>query len=287
MTESLYEAGLRHLRHPVRPLFSIVAFIFHTGAFTRVDDVLAQLPERIETESACYDEVARHLEPYLPELRQLEPRQRRADTHTPLVLDADGTPLGAMAATGALLAQRILEKELERINSLLCGAHACTLCCTGPTATMRQHYFAIPLREGEEALFDVPEWQGSGSSAPETTPLEAMAEGLERAEGRAVLIRHRQGRSLVLPRHGRCPALDDTGRCGIYQQRPLVCRRPQIFPYLLEEQEAAPAEERPVFLVRNALLAVMDCPYVQRLREEIARYAAASELELVFRRNKA
>ncbi len=287
MTESLYEAGLRHLRHPVRPLFSIVAFIFHTGAFTRVDEVLAQLPERIETESACYDEVVRHLEPYLPELRQLELWQREADAHAPLVLDADGTPLGAMAATSALLAQRILEKELERINSLLCGAHTCTLCCTGPTAGMRQHYFAIPLRRAEEALFEVPEWRGSGSPAPEAASLEAMAEGLGAAEGKAVLIRHRQGRSLVLPRYGRCPALDNAGRCGIYQGRPLVCRRPQIFPYLLEEQETAPAEERPVFIVRNALLAVMDCPYVQRLQEEIARYAAASELELVFRQNKA
>ena len=31
----------------------------------------------------------------------------------------------------------------------------------------------------------------------------------------------------------------------------------------------------------------MDCPYVQQLQHDIALYAAASELELVFRRNKA
>ena len=41
------------------------------------------------------------------------------------------------------------------------------------------------------------------------------------------------------------------------------------------------------FRLRNTLLAVMDCPYVQELQDVIALYAAASELELIFRRNKA
>lgn len=291
MGESRYEAGLQGLRHPVRPLVSIVAFILHTGAFIGVEEVLDQLPESIETESACYKEARRHLEPYLPELRQLTCRHSETEAIRPLVLDGGGTPLGTRAAEEALLTQRILEKELEGINSLLCGAHSCTLCCAGPDATMRQHYFTIPLQEGEEALFQgfgLAEYRGGREAGAETARLEAIADTLETTGvEEAVLIRHRQGRSLVLPRHSRCPALDDAGRCRIYERRPLVCRRPQIFPYLLEEQELSPVETRQVFIQRDTLLAVMDCPYVQRLQEEIARYAAASELELIFRRNKA
>lgn len=291
MVESRYEPGLQGLRHPVRPLVSIVAFILHTGAFTGVEEVLDQLPERIETESACYNGARRYLEPYLPELRQLACRCSEAEAAMPLVLDGDGTPLGTRAAGEALLGQRILEKELEGINSLLCGAHSCTLCCTGPDATMRQHYFTIPLQAGEEALFQefgLSEYRGGEEAGAEKGSLAAIADTLETAGvEEAVLIRHRLGRSLVLPRHSRCPALDGAGRCRIYERRPQVCRRPQIFPYLLEEQECSPAEKGPVFILRDTLLAVMDCPYVQRLQEEIARYAAASELELVFRRNKA
>ncbi len=81
--------------------------------------------------------------------------------------------------------------------------------------------------------------------------------------------------------------LDGKGRCSIYDNRPQVCRKPQIFPYLLEKEQGHRADGRPVFRLRNTLLAVMDCPYVQQLQHDIALYAAASELELVFRRNKA
>ena len=40
-------------------------------------------------------------------------------------------------------------------------------------------------------------------------------------------------------------------------------------------------------VLRQSLLAVVDCPYVRQLQEEIAAYAAACELEMVFRHNKA
>ena len=39
--------------------------------------------------------------------------------------------------------------------------------------------------------------------------------------------------------------------------------------------------------IRRSLLAVLDCPYVRLLQDEIATFAAASELDLVFRHNKA
>jgi hypothetical protein len=50
-----------------------------------------------------------------------------------------------------------------------------------------------------------------------------------------------------------------------------------------------PVEEAqpPAFRLRQTLLAVVDCPYVQLLQDEIAAYAAACELEMLFRHNKA
>jgi hypothetical protein len=38
--------------------------------------------------------------------------------------------------------------------------------------------------------------------------------------------------------------------------------------------------------LRRTLLAIIDCPYVEVLQEEIAAYAAACELNLVIKRNK-
>ena len=98
-----------------------------------------------------------------------------------------------------------------------------------------------------------------------------------------VLIHWRRGWSLILPQESRCPNLEDSGRCLVYPDRPDVCRRPQIFPYVLE-----PVEHRgqPAFRLRQSLLGVIDCPYVQQLQDEIAAFAAACELEMVFRHNK-
>ena len=38
--------------------------------------------------------------------------------------------------------------------------------------------------------------------------------------------------------------------------------------------------------IRQSLLAVVDCPYVQELQDEIVEYAAASELHLLLKQNK-
>lgn len=287
MSESIHEAGLRLLRHPVRPLLSIVEFILLTGGFATVEEVLALLPESIETETAHYKNARRYLQPYVGELERCHNGIADQGFGIPIVLDGDGEPVDSAAAKRALLAQQILEKELEAINSLLCGAHTCTLCCTGPDAAMQQEYFDIPLQAGEETLFPDLGWLQSGQANAATQELDVLAVTWQKAQSGAVLARHRQGTSLVLARLGRCPALDGQGRCSIYAKRPKVCRKPQIFPYLLEQEQGCGPEGRPVYRLRNTLLAVMDCPYVQQLQDDIALYAAASELELVFRHNKA
>ena len=71
----------------------------------------------------------------------------------------------------------------------------------------------------------------------------------------------------------------------IYEKRPIVCRRPQVFPYILEPIEPNERGE-PVYRIRNSVLAITDCPYVRELQQEIARYVAACELELVLSQNK-
>lgn len=83
-----------------------------------------------------------------------------------------------------------------------------------------------------------------------------------------------------------CPNLESqTGRCTVYIDRPKVCRRPQIFSYILEPVTGEDGEIIAQRL-RRTLLAIIDCPYVEVLQEEIAAYAAACELNLVIKRNK-
>ena len=276
MFPSPRETALHILRHPVRPLVAIAEFLLYTGGCASADEVLAELPESVETASASYSPACDFLAPYRPELELLAAGPTAWPGVLPEVLDAEGQPLDDFAVLGLLLGQQVLAKELEQVNSLLCGAERCTLCCTGPDAAMRQEYFAIPLQSAETAHFALP-----CLHAPEQT-LEALADRFS-PEGGAVLARHQGGQSLVLPRLTQCPALDAGGRCAIYADRPQVCRKPQIFPYLLEAEPGA----RPCFRVRNALLAVADCPYVRAYQQEIVAYAAACELEPVFRNNKA
>lgn len=283
--KAAFTDGLAMLRQPVLPLAGIVQFIYLTGDFASVREVVAELPQEIETGYACYHDPAGALAPYLDLLEPLVALKAGVPPSTE-VLDAAGQPVDAMAATIALVAQHILTRELERINSLLCAPCGCTLCCVGPEPGMVQRYFEIPLKEEETGLFPI-----DRIDAPESRALRIDHEPPLQADGRdffnrsePVLIRWRPGWSLVLPTESRCPNLEAEGRCRVYPDRPQVCRRPQIFPYVVEPVgEAQP----PAFRLRQTLLAVVDCPYVRLLQEEIAAYAAACELEMLFRHNKA
>jgi Fe-S-cluster containining protein len=277
--------GLALLRQPVLPLVGIVQFLFLTGDFATVEEVIGQLPGDIETNSALYRDPAADLAPYVDLLQPLvalkggmPPPER--------VISFDGQPLDPMTATTALVAQRILTRELERINSLLCAPCGCTLCCIGPERAMVQSYFEIPLQENEIGLFqtDRIENETARMQRPDDEP-PLQADGhdfFDRSD--PLLIRWQPCWSLMLPRGSRCPNLELSGRCLVYPDRPQVCRRPQIFPYMVE-----PVEEQGQLAhrLRQTLLAVMDCPYVRQLQDEIAAYAAACELEIVFRHNKA
>ena len=281
--EALTE-GLALLRQPVLPLVGIVQFVYWTGDFATVDEVIAQLPQDIETSYALYRDPARDLAPYV-DLFQPLVGLKAGTPSAERVIDLDGLPVDAMTATGALIAQRILSRELERINSLLCAPCGCTLCCVGPEKDMAQAYFEIPLQPGEIDLFPVERIESAQSQSHRTgdePPLQIGGRDFfDRPD--PVLLRWQPGWSLILPTASQCPNLEPSGRCQVYPDRPQVCRRPQIFPYVVEPVDG---QDQPAFRLRQTLLAVVDCPYVRLLQEEIGAYAAACELEMLFRHNK-
>ncbi|OQX13270.1 MAG: hypothetical protein BWK76_16455 [Desulfobulbaceae bacterium A2] len=274
-------AGLERLRRPLLPLARMVHFFLATGAADSAAAVLAELPSPIETGHARYEEPAALLAPYLPLLDALTSEQPT----TAVVLGEDGRPLDAATTSTALLWQRLLEGELEEINSLLCAPCDCTLCCTGPGPEMAQEFFFIPLQGEEGRLFPLPRLEMPPSA--QCTSLEDLPTLLhDTAQAHMpALLPWRGDLLLILPRGSACPQLL-AGRCQCYAARPRVCRRPQIFPYLLEPQTSEAAEGTTTYRLRHGLRAVSDCPYVAALRDDIANYAAACEMTLYYGPNK-
>ena len=150
---------------------------------------------------------------------------------------------------------------------------------------MRQDFFEIPLTRDEWRQFPVEQIDTAGSRAKlaeDEVPLKLAGVPFYTASGPR-LVHWQRGWSLILPRDSRCPNLEESGRCRVYSARPQVCRKPQIFAYVVEPVSH---QGQAAFRLRQSLLAVADCPYVQVLKDDIAAYAAACELEMVFRRNK-
>jgi Fe-S-cluster containining protein len=285
----LFAAGRRKLQHPLLPLVRLTQLLRLTGPFATMAAVLAELPDPLDTGIALYHRPAALLAPHLPLLEACNFDNPSALPAT--VYDEKGEPLSAFEATELWFGQQLLVRELEEINSLLCGPCGCTLCCTGPDGTLTQEFFEIPLTGPECALFSLPATDSAASrqrTALTEPPLTVTGRPFyEQGPG---LYRWMDGWSLILPRGSACPQLEaGTGRCRIYPERPEVCRRPQIFSYLLERAPELDGanKELPAYVARRKLLAVWDCPYVQDLKEEIAAYAEACGLEPVFRKNKA
>jgi Fe-S-cluster containining protein len=260
----------------------MVHFLYLTSDFATVDEVIREMPEPIETSHAVYRQPRSQLYSFLDELSLLE-TMKNDDPPPTVVIDGNDQPLDRAAAIGAHALQRILRRELEEINSALCRPCNCTLCCIGPDGQMRQDFFEIPLADDETTLFRCPQTDTALSRAHlsmDAEPLLIAGDPFYTSPA-SRLIRWKKGWSLILPKESRCPNLDCQGRCEVYPDRPDVCRRPQLFAYILE-----PTKRPDIFRLRNTLLGVIDCPYVAKLRDEIAAYAAASELQLILRHNK-
>lgn len=278
------QEGIHLLRQPVLPLVGMVQFLFLTGDFATVDEVIGQLPPDIETAFTTYADPIKSLQPYTDLLQPLVAfKNGQAAKQT--VVDANLQPVDTFTATMALVAQDVLTRELERINSVLCAPCGCNLCCIGPDQEMQQFFFEIPLSAEEVDRFPLESIDTALSRLSRSNDEAAF-----RVQNSAfyhhpnpLLVHWQNGWSLVLPAGRHCPHLEEMSRCRIYPQRPQVCRRPQIFPYVVEPR----AERQHVLCLRNSLLAVVDCPYVRLLQEEISAYGAACELDVIFRHNKA
>lgn len=285
MPEEKFAEGVRLLRQPVMPLVSMLQFLYLTGPFATVAEVIAELPEPIETDRTVYEQPRQLLTAYLEALAGLA-QLKQGNPPVPAVVDEEDQPVDLLTAGIALLQQQVLTAELERINSLLCGPCGCTLCCVGPEADMAQEYFEIPLAPQELDLFPVPRHDSGASRGRRATEEDELTiDGVPfyRLAG-PQLVHWRNGWSLILPRQSACPALEPArGHCRVYTERPQVCRRPQLFPYVVESL----GEGNDTYRIRQSLLAITDCPYVRDLHDEIADYAAASGLNLVLTRNKA
>lgn len=301
------QAGIHLLRRPLLPLVRLCQLLYLTGPFNEIEELLSQLNEPLTTAGIDYPAPAQLLAPHREALQLFtalkRPGPNRAGeyeaphlaaprTHSfpgpgaqlpppPMVLNEQDQPLARLEALEAVVCHAVLTAELAQINSLLCGPCRCTLCCTGPTPEMSQDFFEIPLAPAELELFSLPRHDSPASRSRQSSDEPPLLRGnLPFYRDRPALYHWQSGWSLILPRAGRCPQLNDRGGCQIYLQRPEVCRRPQIFPYLLETD--AHGHQR----LRHKLLAVWDCPYVQALRGEIIFFAEASGLEPVFRTNK-
>lgn len=282
MEKEDFQAGLALLGQPALPLVSMVQFIYLTGDFATVAEVIDEMPEPIETGYALYEHPRALLRRHLPHLNLLESLKDGKAMQEEIV-DETGEILESMTAVTALISQRIMEDELDPINSALCGPCGCTLCCVGPDQTMQQEFFEIPLQDAETELFPVDRHDDAdsrGCLAMDDVPLQLDGQPFYNRSG-PELIHWQNGWSLILPKDSSCAGLETSGRCRVYESRPRVCRKPQIFSYVLE-----PTGQPEQYRLRSSLLAVTDCPYVQILQDEIAAYAAACELELIFKGNK-
>ena len=279
-----FQEGIRLLRQPVLPLIGMVQFLFLTGDFATVDEVINQLPPDIDTAFTTYANPIKTLQPYIDLLQPLV-AFKSGQVAQQTVLDVNLQPVDNFTATMALVAQEVLTRELEQINSVLCAPCGCNLCCIGPDQGMQQFFFEIPLRPEEVDQFpldciDTPLSRLSRSN--DDTALRVQRNEFYHHPA-PLLVHWQNGWSLVLPTGSHCPHLEAMSFCRIYPQRPQVCRHPQIFPYVVE----ASAEGHQILFLRNSLLAVADCPYVRLLHEEISAYGAACELDVIFRQNKA
>jgi len=288
VVERRYAEGISLLRLPVMPLVSMVQFLFMTGPFTTVAGVIDELPEPIETDRTVYENPRALLMEYIDILCRLE-QLKTGDFPAIEVVDEQNTPVDALTAATALIHQQILTRELERINSVLCAPCGCSLCCVGPEKNMEQEFFEIPLAGSELDLFALPRYESAeslGRTAYDDDELLCNGKPFYTITGPG-LFHWRRGWSLILPKATRCPNLDGaTGHCLVYKDRPQVCRRPQIFPYMVEPIDEK-KENVQSYRIRQALLAIVDCPFVRDVQNDVAEYAAASDLQLVLKENKA
>ena len=302
--ETLFEQGLSRLKKPVLPLVSMVQFLYLTGPFAAIEEVLSRLTKAVELEGVLYEDPQQELKPYVPFIKEFAviKGRKKLSAALPFIINEKDEPVARRQALELWVRQQVLSRELETINSLLCGPCGCVLCCTGPNSEfdaasgfrgrMRQEFFEIPLADNEVDLFAlsrVDTGESRTMTAQSEPPLLQAQTPFYKHE--MALYHWKNGWSLILPEGSACCHLEvETKRCGVYAERPVVCRKPQIFAYVLEKTtDTAKRNDGlliPVYRARNKILAVWDCPYVRKFQQEIGAYAEMGGLEPIFKKSK-
>ena len=302
--EIFFEQGLSRLKRPVMPLVNMVQFLYLTGPFAKIEEVLSRLTKTVELEGVEYKDPQQMLRPYEIFLREFEVIKgtKRLSASLPFIVSEKQEPVAKRQALELWIKQQILSRELEVINSMLCEPCGCVLCCTGPNSEfdeaagykgkMKQKFFEIPLEDSEIDLFPVNRVDTAESrtmTAQSDPSLQIMQSPFYNHE--MALYHWEKGWSLILPAGSVCPHLSlDTRKCLVYAKRPAVCRKPQIFAYVLEKtSDVAKRSDNtliPVYMARNMVLAIWDCPYVRKFQDSIGAYAEMSGLEPVFKKSK-
>ncbi|MDX1776465.1 MAG: YkgJ family cysteine cluster protein [Desulfobulbales bacterium] len=299
-----FAEGLSLLKRPVLPLVNMVQFLYLTGPFATIEDVLARLTKAVELAGIRYGNPQETLKPYADILKEFAvlKGKKKLTASLPFIVDEKNEPVAKRQALELWIKQHVLSRELERINSLLCKPCGCVLCCTGPNSefdeasgykgVMKQEYFEIPLEESEADLFALPRVDTPDSrSATARSEPPLQIDNAPFYKQKMALYHWKNGWGLILPAGAVCPQLAaDTKRCTVYEKRPQVCRKPQIFAYILEKTpDTAKRSDGvliPVYMARSKVLAVWDCPYVRKFQDEIGAYAEMGGLEPVFKKSK-
>ncbi len=301
----LKESAIRLLRTPVSPLMSFVTAIFFAGRHRDIGQLINEIPNSLTIKGVKYERAKETLNEYLDILcRQNVLKAGKSLKPDKIVVDLEMKLVDPLKAVVFDVKHSVIARELEKINSLLCQDHGCAECCCGPHNSHRDCFFELPLSPDDLELFQIhrvdTEYTRSTHAFAEPNP---VFEGKEFYAYPPAVYRWEKGWSLILPRDTYCPNLDvKKGRCTIYQKRPEVCRLTQIFPLVLDRHYDPKAVSRlaqtsglglsdlkdknNIYVAQNAVLGVLDCPYVRELEQEIVDYAALSGLKACFRQNK-
>ena len=135
--DNAFEPGLAGLKKPVLPLVHMVQFLYLRSPVGTIEEVLGLLTKPVELENVLYENPPDLLRPYgsfLQEFEILKGRRKPASA-LPFIVNEKDEPVAKRQALELWIRQQILSRELETINSLLCGPCGCVLCCTGPNSS--------------------------------------------------------------------------------------------------------------------------------------------------------
>jgi len=287
LNDDLAKLAINKLKNPIWPLCRLTLMLYLTSPYNEVNQILCELPEVVELENITYHDSKDILIPYLKELSYIEvikQEKSSANSLIPRITSEDGKAVDLLEAVIHLIQQKVIEKELEPINSYLCKPMGCRLCCVGPEKDALQDFFEIPLSDEELCLFDLDIVETDVSI--EKTPYDENSLIVDDKPfylHPPKIYRWSYGYSLILPKNTKCPNLDTQGRCIIYEKRPQVCRKPQIFSKVIDRDIK---EKDSPYQLRRSILAITDCPYVLAIKDEIIYYADKNDLDCVFMKNK-